>query len=811
MDSVRQAMHHVCIPDATTRVFKEECCISFDTPRSEGGLFVDLSSFLAFGRDCVEWNYAKTGHPLYLRLHSSPESEERPSKKPTLLAIGVEGGFEPKEKRYKDEYSVVVLPSFEEFPYPSNDLPDQVAMAVEKVLSSEGAEKQQQLSAWVSEKMKDSPYPLSLQQLDNGVVVAPSGWKCAKCDQVENLWLNLTDGSILCGRRNWDGSGGNNHAVEYYEATKYPLAVKLGTITADLSATDVYSYPEDDAVEDPLLAQHLAHFGIDFSSLQKTEMTTAERELDQNMKFEWNRIQEKGKDLEPLFGPGYTGLANLGNSCYLGSVMQVVFSTTHFNNRYYEGLKLEDAFRSSPSDPTMDFNTQMAKLANGLLSGKYSVPAETVANEDGKDGVSVGQDGIPPRMFKNLIGKGHPEFSTSRQQDALEFYQYLLEQVERSHPKDSGPVKDPSLCFRFRVEERIQCGASGRVKYIQRTDNMLSLPIPLDAAVNKEEMVSLEEKNKKVGEVGDAEAVRPRVPLQACLNAFSSPEEISGFYSSAIKGRTSALKTVRLSTFPDYLVLHMRKFVLVDGWVPKKLDVFLDVPDELDLTSFRSSGQQPTEELLEEEDSGGEGQTATRNAPIPEESIVTQLMDMGFPRNRCELAALRTSNVGSDEAMNWLLAHMEDADIDDPQPTPDQPTPDQPTPDQPINEEHVSTLLDFGFTETAARNALRAMKGNVECAAEWIFNNPEEAEAVSMDAVNQTPPSTTTENVPDGCGKYELKAFVSHIGANTQCGHYVCHIKKDGRWVLFNDSKVAASGDLPKDMGYLYFYQRRDS
>ena len=45
----------------------------------------------------------------------------------------------------------------------------------------------------------------------------------------------------------------------------------------------------------------------------QTEMTTAERELDHNTNFDWNRIQESGKDAEPLYGPGYTGLANLGN------------------------------------------------------------------------------------------------------------------------------------------------------------------------------------------------------------------------------------------------------------------------------------------------------------------------------------------------------------------------------------------------------------------------------------------------------------------------------------------------------------------
>jgi hypothetical protein len=35
---------------------------------------------------------------------------------------------------------------------------------------------------------------------------------------------------------------------------------------------DVYSYAEDDTVEDPLLADHLAHFGIDFSSLRKVSL-----------------------------------------------------------------------------------------------------------------------------------------------------------------------------------------------------------------------------------------------------------------------------------------------------------------------------------------------------------------------------------------------------------------------------------------------------------------------------------------------------------------------------------------------------------
>ena len=63
------------------------------------------------------------------------------------------------------------------------------------------------------------------------------------------------------------GSGGNNHAVDHYDTTKYPLAVKLGTITP--GGADVYSYDEDNMVIDPKLAEHLAHFGINMMIMNK--------------------------------------------------------------------------------------------------------------------------------------------------------------------------------------------------------------------------------------------------------------------------------------------------------------------------------------------------------------------------------------------------------------------------------------------------------------------------------------------------------------------------------------------------------------
>ncbi|CAN1154306.1 Ubiquitin carboxyl-terminal hydrolase 14, partial [Linum perenne] len=568
-------------------------------------------------------------------------------------------------------------------------------------------------------------------------------------------------------------------------------------------SSDVYSYPEDDSVLDPLLAQHLSFFGIDFSSLKKTEMTTAERELDQNINFDWNRIQESGQELEPIFGPGYTGLVNLGNSCYMAATMQVVFSTQSFCSRYYKNQSLKLAFEMAPADPTVDLNMQLTKLGHGLLSGKYSVPAAEIDDiAESATSTSTKHEGIPPRMFKAVIAASHPEFSSMRQQDALEFFLHFLDQVERGNV--SRPEADPSRSFKFGIEERIQC-SSGKVAYNQRHDYILSLNIPLHEATNREELEAFQKLKAKTGsegkDVSNNEIVRPRVPLEACLANFSAPEEIQDFYSTALRAKTVAIKKAGLTSFPDYLVLHMRKFVMEEGWVPKKLDVYIDVPDIIDISHMRSKGLQPGEEMLP--DSGPETE-AESNEVVANEDIVVQLMSMGFDHIRCQKAAINTSNAGIEEAMNWLLSHMDDPDIDAPI------TRGSERADV-VDQSKLDTLISFGFEEEVARKALKASDGDIEKATDWIFNNPGASGPSDMDT-NTSSSTAATANVglADGGGKYRLFGIVSHIGTSTQCGHYVAHIRKEGRWVIFNDTKVGVSVNPPKDMGYLYFFERLD-
>lgn len=801
------------VPKGGDKVYKDECVYCFNSPESDGGLYVCLSTFLGFCEDHVNLHISKTTHRVFVHFKKvkKPQITETditvdtpPKKKPTRLAIGVEGGFDVEKPKVEyDEFnSLSVLGTGRDpvvIPLPNADIPLQVQLSIAGVLAADTAAYKDQVAAWDGEKRLISKHANNLLQLDNGVKVPPRGWKCSRCDLKENLWLNLTDGTILCGRRYFDGSGGNNHAVDYYKETNYPLAVKLGTITPD--GADVFSYDEDDMVEDPNLAQHLAHFGINITQMEKTDKTMAELEIDINMRIrEWDVIQEAGKKLTPLYGPGYTGLKNLGNSCYMNSVMQVLYSLPEFKQRY--GDQCAAIFSKAPADPSGDFNTQMAKFADGLLSGKYSQAPDKDLQETNQQSEQE-QDGIAPQMFKSVIGRGHPEFSTSRQQDAQEFFMHLVSTIDRAERSSAGPI-NPADSFRYKVEERTQCMKSGKVRYVHREDTLLALSIPMDAVQNKDEVAAYELKQKeaeaKKERLDPSEMVRPRIAMSACVEAFAAPEIIDDFYSTAIQAKSVAQKSTRFTTFPDYLMVQMEKFTLGDDWVPKKLDVSIDILDELDLTHLRATGLQPNEQELPE---GEQAAPAAAEVQI-DESVVVQLVSMGFDKEGCRKAVYHTNNQGIEPAMNWILEHMGDPDFSAPLSLPASGS----TGPTSVDEEAVGVITAMGFTRNQAIKALKATNNNLERAADWIFSHAQEFDTLEDESQGN---QDSGPQYKDGTGKYRLVAFISHMGTSTMCGHYVCHVLKEGRWVIFNDRKVAQSEAPPKDLGYLYLYKRIDS
>ena len=176
--------------------------------------------------------------------------------------------------------------------------------------------------------LRPCEHVLLQQQLPNTLSPHDSSARlkhCNNCDLAANLWLCLECGNVACGRSQYGGEGlpGNGHALQHYTESKHPVSVKLGSITAEGTA-DVYCYEDDEEIVDPELARHLGNWGITLDEVVVTEKSLAEMQLDLQYKYSFNMSTSTGEPLQPVFGPGLTGLQNLGNSCYVSSIIQVL-------------------------------------------------------------------------------------------------------------------------------------------------------------------------------------------------------------------------------------------------------------------------------------------------------------------------------------------------------------------------------------------------------------------------------------------------------------------------------------------------------
>ncbi|GEQ71156.1 hypothetical protein JCM33374_g4837 [Metschnikowia sp. JCM 33374] len=781
------------LPSSVTpadKVYKDDCMYSFDSAENNAlGLDVCMTCFQAFSRavhkDYTAEHYSHKRHPLFVNIKKQLKRKPEPASEDEDNDIE-EGNARHKvpkleivEEKESDLYDIST--SIYVAPLADSVEIDLCSSAVQKlaneILSANSASVTDDIKAWESQVFP-CEHSLALQTPTTPEIPVELS-HCAMCDLKENLWICLSCGAIGCGREQFGSSlKGNSHALSHYELTGHQVAVKLGSLSADNEdSCDCYCYQCNDEVKVPELTQKLLPFGVDLSSAVKSEKNLIELNLDTNKSWQFNLDGASGEKLTPAFGPGLTGLSNLGNSCYLNSVIQVLFSLDSYR-AFFGSLGFDD----SVSDAALDLPSQMIKLHDGLVSGRYSKPSALKGDDY--------QAGIKPSSFKALIGADHHEFKTNKQQDANEFLLYLFDKLD----KQFGLALNKD--FKFLLGSKVGCS---NCNHGSKTSNLVdNISVPIE--------------NKVIGFDEDGKKIYEEVELSDSFKAFFAKEPIENYKCENCGDSKSTAKQEGFVTFPQNLIVSVQRITL-ENWVPVKQEIPIAIPEEIDVSCFKapSFGEGETEIKPEE-------QSKCADKFVPNEEALSLLLGMGFSEPRCMRALYNTGNKDAEEAMNWLFAHMDDADIDDPfDPTK---TGSSDASASEISPESIDNLVSMGFSALLAKKALVLNQNDVNASVEWLFNNPdddgiihEESKPVVNLEKETTDLSSQLESEADShqVGKYTLKAVICHKGTSPHTGHYVAFIKLEGEWFLFNDEKVVRCGESIEDIkknAYIYFFEK---
>ena len=154
-----------------------------------------------------------------MNIKMTPKEEVGEDGKPvaekiTKLAIGKPGGIDADTDRYDTNVTVLCMTCEKELPLSNTE----VSGMVNTVLLTNSALESGAIEEWELE-ITSCPHTANIDQTNAVKIDVSKGAQCQNCDLKSNLWVNLHDGFVGCGRRYFDGSGGNHHAVEHFEQT----------------------------------------------------------------------------------------------------------------------------------------------------------------------------------------------------------------------------------------------------------------------------------------------------------------------------------------------------------------------------------------------------------------------------------------------------------------------------------------------------------------------------------------------------------------------------------------------------------------
>ncbi|XP_077935482.1 ubiquitin carboxyl-terminal hydrolase 8 isoform X4 [Halichoerus grypus] len=278
------------------------------------------------------------------------------------------------------------------------------------------------------------------------------------------------------------------------------------------------------------------------------------------------------RNLNPVFGgsgPALTGLRNLGNTCYMNSILQCLCNAPHLADYFNRNCYQDDINRSNLLGHKGEVAEEFGIIMKALWTGQYRY--------------------ISPKDFKITIGKINDQFAGYSQQDSQELLLFLMDGLHedlnkadnrKRHKEENNDHLDDFKAaehawqkhkqlnesiivalFQGQFKSTVQCLTCHKKSRTFEAFMYLSLPL----------------------------ASTSKCTLQDCLRLFSKEEKLTDnnrFYCSHCRTRRDSLKKIEIWKLPPVLLVHLKRFSY-DGRWKQKLQTSVDFPlENLDLAQY---------------------------------------------------------------------------------------------------------------------------------------------------------------------------------------------------------------------------------